>query len=362
MALVLGPATQTRGIWPPKKKFLGRFPSRGHSGGAGSVGRSGSANSPKRSGTLTLGGAWEALNLTEPVEAKVSWTGPVEMKVSWTGPAEMKVSWTGPAATKVSWAGLAEASWTGPTLGGARKALILVGARAALTHLGARVALPHLGARVALPRLGGSESRGRSVELDGTSGDEDTLGRTSGGNGDHLRGDGTGGRWRGAGTGGRWQGAGTGGRWRGAGTGGRSGSAELNGSSGEEGELDRTSRGIGELDGASGGIGELDGASGGNGELDGFPARDWRPPRHWVTVSSQFRLEVSGSSTGRWYEIPSRNRVLRTPSSRELARARGMKAVANSNVSGFAQASEINRARSSIGVGPVFCYGLTHRD
>ncbi len=54
---------------------------------------------------------------------------------------------------------------------------------------------------------------------------------------------------------------------------------------------------------------------------------------------------MSGSSTGRWYEIPSRNRVLRTPSSRELTRARGMKAMANSNGSGFAQASE-NKSRS----------------
>ncbi len=59
------------------------------------------------------------------------------------------------------------------------------------------------------------------------------------------------------------------GRWRGAGTGGRSGRAELDVSSGEEGELNRISRGIGELDGASGGIGELDGTSGGIGELDG---------------------------------------------------------------------------------------------
>ncbi len=188
----------------------------------------------------------------------------------------------------------------------------------------------------------------------------------------HWQGAGTGGRWRGAGTGGRWRGAGTGGRWRGAGTGGRSGSAELDGTSGDEGELDGTSRGEG----------ELDGTSRGDGELDGLPARDWRPPRHWVTVSSQFRLEVSRSSTGWWYEIPSRNRVLRTPSSRELARARGINAAANSNGSGFALASEINHARSSIGiqmihdlleriwtapktssgVGPVFCYGLTHRD
>ncbi len=50
MALVLGPATQTRGIWPPPKIFLGRFPSRGHSGGAGSVGRSGGAGTRGRSG------------------------------------------------------------------------------------------------------------------------------------------------------------------------------------------------------------------------------------------------------------------------------------------------------------------------
>ncbi len=118
-------------------------------------------------------------------------------------------------------------------------------------------------------RFGGSDSRGRSVELDVTSGDEDALGRTSGESCEHLQGDGTGGRWRGVGTGGRWRGAGTGGRWRGAGTGGRSGSAELDGSSVEEGELNRISGGIGELDGTSGGIGELDRTSGGIGELDG---------------------------------------------------------------------------------------------
>ncbi len=88
---------------------------------------------------------------------------------------------------------------------------------------------------------------------------------------------------------------------------------------------------------------------------DGIPARDWRLSRHWVTVSCQLRLEESGSSTGRWYEIPSRSRVLRTPSSKELARASGTNAVANSHDSGFALAREINRARSSIGVGPFIC-------
>ncbi len=53
------------------------------------------------------------------------------MKVSWTGPAEMKVNWAGPAETK--------ASRTRPTLGGARKALILWGAGEEQALGGARV-------------------------------------------------------------------------------------------------------------------------------------------------------------------------------------------------------------------------------
>ncbi len=34
-ALALGLATQAEDIWPPQKKFLGKFPSGGCSGGAG---------------------------------------------------------------------------------------------------------------------------------------------------------------------------------------------------------------------------------------------------------------------------------------------------------------------------------------
>ncbi len=51
----------------------------------------------------------------------------------------MKVNWAGPAETK--------ASWTRPTLGGARKAL-------ALTHLGARMALPLVSASAVLTHVG----------------------------------------------------------------------------------------------------------------------------------------------------------------------------------------------------------------
>ncbi len=86
---------------------------------------------------------------------------------------------------------------------------------------------------------------------------------------------------------------------------------------------------------------------------EGIPARDWSFSRHWITVSCQFRLEESGSSIGWWKEIPSRNRVLRTSSSRELVRACGTKALAKSNDSGLARAREMNRALSSIGVGPI---------
>ncbi len=50
VALALRPATQAEVIGPPKKKFLGKFPSAGHSGGACSVGRSGSAKLDGASG------------------------------------------------------------------------------------------------------------------------------------------------------------------------------------------------------------------------------------------------------------------------------------------------------------------------
>ncbi len=202
-----------------------------------------------------------------------------------------------------------------------------MGARVALTLRNALEAQTRerLGSADSRGHSGSAESLGRSgsAEMDSASGDEGKLGGASGGKDEP---DGTSG-----------------------------GKGELDGTSGGKGELDGPSGGNGELGGTSGGKGELDGTSGGNGELDRIPARDWRLPRHWVTVSSQFRLEESGSSTGRWYEIPSRNRVLRTPSSSEQTRARGTNAVANSNGSGFALASEINRARSSIGVGPLIC-------
>ncbi len=78
---------------------------------------------------LGLGNAREAPNWTESAEAEASWTGPAKTTVRWTGPAEKKMSWTGPT----------EISWTGPTLGGARKALILWGAGEERALGGARV-------------------------------------------------------------------------------------------------------------------------------------------------------------------------------------------------------------------------------
>ncbi len=81
---------------------------------------------------------------------------------------------------------------------------------------------------------------------------------------------------------------------------------------------------------------------------DGTSARDRRLSRHRITVSCQFRLEVSGSSTGWWKEIPSWNRVLRTSPSRALARASGMKALAKVSGSWLAWATAMNLARSSI--------------
>ncbi len=274
-------ATRTTGIWPtPKIFWVDRRP-----GGTWEVRMLWGTREAQTLGGVreewTLGGAREAPNWMEPAEIKVSWTGPAEAKVNWTGPVEAKVRWTGPAEAKVS--------WTGPTLGGALEALTLVGTRVVLglggalealnwnvpagtkvswtgpaeakvswtgpTLGGARVALTFVGTQAALTLVGALSA----LTLVGAL---SALTRR-----------------------GRWRGAGTGGRWRGAGT---------------------------ELDGASGDEGELDGTSGGKGELDGILARDWRLSRHWVTVSCQFRLEESESSTGRWNEIPSRNRVLRS--------------------------------------------------
>ncbi len=59
VALALGLATQAMAIWPPKKKFLGKFPSGSSSGGTGSVGHSGSMDTWGRSGSAdTWGRSW----------------------------------------------------------------------------------------------------------------------------------------------------------------------------------------------------------------------------------------------------------------------------------------------------------------
>ncbi len=143
---------------------------------------------------------------------------------------------------------------------------------------------------------------------------------------------------------------------------GRSGSAESRGRSGSA--ESRGCLGSAELDGTSGDDDDLDGTSGDDGDLDVTSGEErragWYQRRRiragrdqhggdlgrdsgsrleifqTPDVFCQFRLEVSGSFTGCWKEIPSRNRVLRTSPSSELVRASGTNALAKSNGSGLA--------------------------
>ncbi len=205
---------------PPKKKhFLGRFPSRGHSGGAGSVGPSGGAGTRGHSGRAGTrrgsGGAGTRRGSGGAGTRGSSWSA-----VTWG------CSWSANSRERSGSTKLDGASGDEGELGGASGDEGELG-----------------GASGGEGKLDGTNSRGcsGSAKLDGASGDEGELGGASGDEGELGGTSGNEGELGGASGGeGKLDGNNSRGRSESADSRGRSvgsGNAELDGTSGDDGEL-----------------------------------------------------------------------------------------------------------------------------